>query len=138
MAHADAHGDEGVASACFTKGTCCREGEAGTRHSEGMAHGNGSSVGVNARIEIVKAERARYSQGLGGEGFVELNMVDVCHGQSGTLQGELGGGHGADSHDAGLNAGDSARDDASKGRERVGAKARFRGNEQGRSAVVKA
>jgi hypothetical protein len=103
-----------------------------------MAHGNSSSVGVDARIEVVKAEAAGDREGLGGKGFVEFDVVNVCHGQAGALEGELGGWNRANAHNSGLNARDSARDNAGQGRERVGAKARFRGDEQYSSAVVEA
>ena len=138
LADPDAHGDEGVAALGFAQGSGGGEGEARTGHSEGVAQGDGSAVGVDARVEVVEAEAAGDREGLSGKGFVEFDVVDVGQGESGALEGELGGGHGADAHDAGFDARDSARDDAGQGRERVDAKARFRGNEQCSSAVVKA
>ena len=103
-----------------------------------MAQGDGSAVGVDARIEVVEAEAAGDCEGLGGKGFVEFDVVDVGQGEPGALEGELGGGHGADAHDAGFDARDSARDESRQGRECVGAQGVFRGDEEGGCAVVEA
>ena len=131
LADPDAHGDEGVAALGFVQGTGGGEDEAGTRHSERVAQGDGSAVGVDARIEVFEAEAARDREGLGGKGFVEFDVVNVGQGESGALEGELGGGHGANPHDAGLDARDSACDDSGQGRECVGAQGVFRGDEEG-------
>ena len=55
---------------------------------------------------------AVHGQHLRGKGLVEFDQVDVVERQAGALQRQLDGGHRADAHALGLDAGDRPGDQA--------------------------
>ncbi|MDT4841314.1 hypothetical protein FQZ97_751640 [compost metagenome] len=76
-----------------------------------MAERNARAVGVD--LGRVQAEVSGHGAGLGGEGFVGLDHVEVVDGEAGLLQRQLGGRHRADAHvlrvHAGVGVGHQAR-----------------------------
>src|SRR6266581_3638928 len=66
------------------------EDDAGSGHADGVAEGDGPSVRIEA--VVVELELAVAGQDLGGEGFVQLDHVEVLQGEAGLLQDLAGGG----------------------------------------------
>ena len=73
-----------------------RRGDAGAAGAERMADGDRPAADVD--LLFVELEHADAGQGLGGEGFVELDQVDVGQREAGALEGLLRGRHGAGAH----------------------------------------
>ncbi|MNT89524.1 hypothetical protein D3C72_2302660 [compost metagenome] len=69
-----------------------------------MAQRNGSTQRVD--LGGVQLELADDGQGLGSEGFVELDPVQRVLGDAGAVQHLGNGGDGTDAHDLGRHAGD--------------------------------
>ena len=123
-AHASsyAHGDHSVAG--FAAGHLAQEGggEFGSGAAEGVAEGDGSAVDVEAGG--VEAEDLDDGEGLGGEGFVELDEVDLVEGEAGEFEHFGDGVDGADAHLLGVAAGVGEGDEAGQ---RRGCRGRRRG-----------
>ena len=113
MAAADAHGDEGVAGLGALELVEGFDGDDGARRTDGVAQGDGAAVGVYFFGR--EAEFVGDGAGLGGEGFVGFDDVDVGDGEAGFFQGDLRGGDGAETHDAGFDAGVTVGDKAGQG-----------------------
>ena len=68
-----------------------------------MAQRNAAAVDV--QLVLVDAQGALAGHTLGSKGFVDLEEVDIGHGEASLLQHLLGGADGADAHQVGGNAG---------------------------------
>ena len=78
------------------------------------------------------------SDGLGREGFVGLDEVDIVDGQAGLLHGLTGSGHGADAHDLRVDAALAPADELGHGLEVVLLHGLAGSEDDGGSAVVDA
>src|SRR4051812_47381072 len=100
---ADAHGDHaeaGIATAHFVNE---RGHETGPSRAERVTEGDRAAV----RIDLggVESELANAGHGLRGEGFVELDQIEINSGEPRALERFACRGHGADAHDSGVDAG---------------------------------
>ena len=101
-----------------------------------MADGNRAAVDVD--LAHVEAELTGNSDGLGREGFVGLDEVDIVDGQAGLLHGLTGSGHGADAHDLRVDAALAPADELGHGLEVVLLHGLAGSEDDGGSAVVDA
>ena len=67
-----------------------------------MADGDGAAVDID--LGHIELQIAGHGHGLGGEGLVGLDQVDVLDGQVGLGQSLTGSGDGAQAHDLGIHA----------------------------------
>ena len=104
----------------------------------GMAQGDGAAVGIEALGVVRQAEGAQHGQGLGREGLVEFDDIEITQGKPGPGQDLADSGHGANAHDARLHAGDRHGHDPCQGNQAVALDAGLRSQEQGAGAVVDA
>src|SRR5690606_7365065 len=113
-------------------------GDAGAAHAEGVAEGDGAAVGIYEWGVFGDAEVAEDGDALAGEGFVELDDVEVggCEVEAGTEF--AGGGCGPHAHDARRDAGRGAAEDAGDGGETVLPGGGFGGDDESGGAVVDA
>src|SRR5919198_4273745 len=96
LAHADAHGGEAVAVAATRHLVHQGRGQTRAAAAEGMAERNGAAVRVHPGR--VKPQLADTGERLRGEGFVELDHVEVTHVEARALQRLARGGDGAEAH----------------------------------------
>ena len=81
-AAADAHGDH-AAFGLAALGLVEDLGrQLGSRGPQGMAQGNGAAVGVDIALPValLDPEGPARSDGLGGEGLVDLEQIDILRG----------------------------------------------------------
>ena len=109
-----------------------------TARAERVAEGDCAAVRVDARVVVGKAEVAQHREALRGEGFIQLDDVDLRQRQTGQLQHLAGGRRWAHAHDARRDASGRHADDAGARREPMTGCARFVGEEQRTGAVVDA
>src|SRR5580693_8065121 len=117
-AHADAHGGEPVADLGVLselRGELDHQPDAG--RGERVADGDRAAPRVHPRVVVGDLEVVEEREHLDRERLVDLDEADVVHGQP--LPGEqlLGGGHGADAHDLGLDSGELEVHQAHLGRQ---------------------
>ena len=96
LADADAHGGQAELGVAVAHGVDEGGGDAGAARAERVADGDGAAADVD--FSFVHLEHADAGQRLGGEGFVELDEVDVGQLEAGALERFLRGGHGAGAH----------------------------------------
>src|SRR5690349_24856372 len=72
-------------------------GDARASGTERMTERDGAAVEIG--LAFVDAELAHAGDGLGREGLVDLDDIDILDGEAGTLQRLLRRRHGADAHD---------------------------------------
>src|SRR5476651_1603972 len=104
LAEANAHGGypEGTAILLHHVEQSARDSRTGT--TERVTQGNGAAVQVNLLVHLVEHfQILEHRQGLCGEGFVELEEVDVGDGQARTLEGFLGRWYRTVAHDRRVN-----------------------------------
>src|SRR5919198_4571929 len=94
LAHADAHGGEAVAMAATRHLVHQRRGQTRAAAAEGMAQRNGATVRVHPGR--VKPQLADTGERLRGEGFVELDHVEVVSVEAGALQRLARGRYGSE------------------------------------------
>ena len=104
--------------------------------ADGVADGDRAAVDVD--LAHVEAELTGNSDGLGREGFVGLDEVDIVDGQAGLLHGLTGSGHGADAHDLRVDAALAPADELGHGLEVVLLHGLAGSEDDGGSAVVDA
>ena len=104
LADADAHRRQAERGVAVVHGVDERRGDAGAACAERVADGDRAAADVDLRF--VEFEHPDAGQRLGGEGFVELDQVDVGERQAGALEGLLRGRHGAGAHHGRVDAGD--------------------------------
>ena len=54
-----------------------------TRGADGVAQSNSATAHIDIGIAILNAEAFGYGQGLGGEGFVEFEALNLIQGNAG-------------------------------------------------------
>ena len=104
--------------------------------ADGVADGDGAAVDVD--LAHVEAQLTGHGDGLGGEGLVGLDEVDIVDGHAGLGHGLTGGGHGADAHDLGIDAALAPADELGHGLEVILLHGLAGGENDGGSAVVDA
>lgn len=112
LAHADAHGHQGVAA--FSAVQFSRSGQSNARagHTQGVTKGDGAAVWIDAVVPVVEAHGPRTGQGLRCEGFVEFNDIHVVELQAGFGQGDFARWDWANPHNSGLDTGHAPGDDS--------------------------
>ena len=103
-----------------------------------MTQGDGAAVRVDSCVIISQAEVAQDGQALGGKGFVQLDHVDLRQTQAGQSQHLAGGRCGAETHDAGCDAGGRHADHAGARRQTMALGFGLAGQQQGASTIVDA
>mmetsp|Transcript_8959 Transcript_8959/g.27159 ORF Transcript_8959/g.27159 Transcript_8959/m.27159 type:complete len:257 (-) Transcript_8959:856-1626(-) len=109
---ADAHGNHSILASPLPHLVQEGGGAPGASASQRVAKGDGPSVDVHP--SQIKPELLARVEGLGGEGLVDLEQVDVRGLQAGSLDSLWDGNGGADSHDGGV---DSNRAEGPEGSE---------------------
>src|SRR6185437_14196516 len=104
LAAADALRRERVALAFALQKRGGLAGDAGAGGTERMAKRDGAAIEIGFRL--VDAELAHAGERLRGEGFIDLDDVDVLDGEAGALQRLLRRRDRADAHDLGRASGD--------------------------------
>ena len=77
LAEADAHGREAVALVLLFEDVEQRGHQASTGRAQGVSECDGAAVDVD--LIHVHAERASAAQCDGGEGFIELNYIEIIY-----------------------------------------------------------
>jgi hypothetical protein len=77
LTDADTHGRQGIPGVAVAGLECGGQRDPGTAHPERVAEGDRSAVRVDVLSVIGQAKEPQASEGLGGEGFVDLDDVDV-------------------------------------------------------------
>ena len=106
----------------------------GAGGAQGMADGQCPAIHVQLFHGDAQFIGAGYD--LGGERFVELNAVDLVHGQSGVFHGLFGGRHRAQTHHLGLHSGDSEPDYPGQGFQAQRQGLLFAHDQDGADAVI--
>ena len=107
-----------------------------TGSADGVADGDRAAVDVD--LAHVEVQLTGNRDGLGREGFVGLDEVDILDGQAGLLHGLTGSGHGADAHDLRVDAALAPADELGHGLEVVLLHGLAGSEDDGGSAVVDA
>src|SRR5690606_15669023 len=106
LAETDAHGRHTQGAAVLLHHVQQGAGDTGTGAAVRVTQRDGTTVQVDLLVHLVQQLQVlQHRQGLGGEGFVQLDVIDVVHGQAGTLEGLLGGRHRAVAHDRRVDTG---------------------------------
>ena len=84
-----------------------------------MTDRNGAAVGVHVLRIVAEAQRARASQGLSREGFIQLHHVEIADLQAELFHQLLRRRHRAEAHDARRHAGGRHAGDFRERRETI-------------------
>src|SRR5690606_19825813 len=103
LAAADTHGHQGIAAACPLQFIDRLDGDDGTGGAYRVAKGNARAIGVDPGR--VQAQFTADGAGLGGEGLVGFDYIEIAHFEPGTRQSQARGWHGADAHVQRVDAG---------------------------------
>src|SRR5262249_19715232 len=115
LAAADAGGGEAIAEIVAAKLVEQGDHKARAGGSERVAKSDRAAVDVG--FIAIEAESFLDGEILGGEGFVDFDTIDLIDREASSFQRLLRCGHGADAHDAGIDAGGGPGNDAADGLE---------------------
>src|SRR5512133_1117706 len=135
LAAADAEGGEAEALVLVLEEVQEGDEDAGAAGAHGVADGDGAAAQVHLG-GIKLGQLGQHAQALGGEGFVQLEEVDVLQLHAGLGQQLLDGGHGAQAHGGGVHTSLGEAEDAGDGL--VGLGGGLGGPHQGPGAIVDA
>src|SRR3990167_7945569 len=106
LAETDAHGRHTEGAAILLHHVQQGTGDTRTGTTERVTQGDRAAVQVDLLFNLVEHFQVlQHRQGLGSEGFVKLEEVDVVDGQTSTLEGFLSRGYWTVTHDRWINAG---------------------------------
>jgi hypothetical protein len=138
LADANAHGRKRELAAAALKLLGRGESEARARHAERVAERDRAPVGVHPRIVVGDAELAEHRETLRRKGFVEFDHVEVADFQAEALHQFLAGGSRTNAHDPRRDPGDRRAEHTGARCQAVALRSFFRGDDDGRRAVVDA
>ena len=113
-----------------------RDEDAGTAGADGMTEGDGAAAGVE--LFQVEPEQAGAAEGLHGEGFVDLDGIDLIERPARAGADAADGFDGAEAHERRIATDGGAGDDAGAGSELVGGDGFVAGEQDEGGAVVDA
>src|SRR3954452_13898252 len=136
LSDADAHGRERELSAVALKLLGGGKSQPRAGHAERVAKRNRAAVGIYARIVVGNAELAEDGKALRGEGFVQLDHVEIADLQAQPLHQFLAGRRRSDAHDPRRHPGDCCAKNSGARREAIALRRLFRRNDDRRRAIV--
>ena len=138
LAHADAERHQGALAAGPGQLMGRRQRQARAGHAERMAQRNGAAVGIDEIGILRQPELAEAGDGLGGEGLVQLDDVEIADGEAEALQQLLRRRHRPDPHDPRRHAGRGHAQHPCPRRQPVALGRRSRGEQQSRRPIIDA